>query len=261
MTPGGQEWTGSRSKDTPAPAVDVELGELEAMGNAAIRTMHSLRDILGTRAQALEAERQELETARQQLLAQQRELAAREQRWAEQSHELERRARGLEALEQELGKGRQELQERWAAAEADRTALEQRSAAIEDSARALHAGHEELAAARESLAAREAELMYADQVVRSRDADLDAEWRSRLREVEQARERVAMLQSRLEAELARVTHRHVGLAPEHESAADELASGGQVPTGPTIPASVADREALERLQKLSRDARRRATGG
>jgi len=233
MSDGGNRANGHAAETAGAGAPGVDLGQVEALGGAVVHTMRTLRELLHSRALELEAcraalenYRDELQAEREQLSGQQRNLAEREQRCAEQSQQLASSARDLQVLQQEL-----------------------------------EARQQELAAAREALAAGEAELALADQAARARYADMEATWQSRMKEVALARESVAILQSQLEAALRKAAYRNTEIAPEGGPTEDQFTSGGEPFEGPAAPASVDTRESVELIHRLSRDARRRATGG
>lgn len=255
------KWRGQRQAtgqivEPQAPGGGVDLGRLEHLGEELVGTMQSLHELLSARARDVEEWRSRLDADRRALTAEQeqfrdrqRELVEREDRCERQLRQVQERARELLAWEQALDARQKSAESTGDPGQGSGQVLDERARELDEESRRIDAARAEIDAAREALTAREAALARSEEAASAKFAGLESELRSRLDEAARARESVAVLQAQIEAD-----------ARNERRPQPEQVSGGQGEPAPAaIPAEGVD--SVGRIQKLSRDARRRATGG
>lgn len=255
------KWRGQRQAtgqvvEPEAPEAGVDPGRLEHLGEELVGTMRSLHEVLSARAREVEEWRSRLDADRrafaaeqEQLHTRQRELVEREDRCERQLRQVQERAHELLAWEQALDARQKAAESTGEPGQGSGQDLDERARELEEEGRRIEAARAEIDAVRQALAVREAELARSEEAASAKYAGMESELRSRLDEAARARENVALLQAQIEAQARR-------LPPD---------DAGQVPAeAPESAPALAPAEAMDsvgRIQKLSRDARRRATGG
>jgi chromosome segregation ATPase len=205
--------------------------------------------------ECVERERQAAEAARKHESAESLVTEA-EKQLADATAAFERKRAEWELQHGDLAAARADLDKMNAAIAAESDELNQRRSSLADQEESLRKREAELSALAASLGEKEREA--AD--LHARADTLRKEWELRMSEVNAARESLGALQRQLESELNKVTEQKTDLLPRFGMTESGLASGQ--PADRDIPKVQEKdaRSAMERFQKLCRDAKRKAVG-
>jgi putative ABC transport system permease protein len=238
-----KEFEGVRERiaaiDEERAKIELQVAELEksrAEFAAKYESFESEKTAHAEAAKSLAAERSEVEQEKGQIEGEREKLRTAHNQLNEKKTEIEKAEAGLDerrkALEVEMQEARAEL---------EATLEEARANSEAELARAL-------AEASEARAAADRE--------RDEAADLKAQWRQKIEEIENAGDTLASLKAQLEEEVGTLADPENDLLGEFELPTSLLSRDGGQPT----PVEKQAQAAVDRFQKLCRDARRRAIG-
>lgn len=263
--------------------ISVDVERLQTLGKEVVEAMRSLRELLSVRADALEACRTALEEY-QRKLAQDRETLASEQmslcsQFDVRQHDLEQAGIEVEAQRNALAEAEARFKDERSRWESQKVSISDCEARLEEERgeittlqASLETQKASLARDEEALKQREASLVEMTSAVNEREqalarqqeelAGIRQEWDARMREIKAAQDGLAALQSQLEGELGKVAEQKNDLLPRFGATDPTSGSAPRADQGiPAVPPETDKaRSALERFQKLCRDAKRRAIG-
>jgi chromosome segregation ATPase len=217
-----------------------QVQDINTWGAELVRSMEELRMRLHERAD-------ELASVRRTLATRQHELALEAERLDQQrapSNSAPTSTRPETGAGRTDGQGQAILSSLASEREAlanERLRLDQLANGLDEDRRQLEAERADLEAARSALNNERAELARATEAAAASESERESAWNERLAELQEAREAIASLQSRLEYERRMAAQR------------SRRAEG-------EVPATSTPTEKIGQLQRLSRDARRRARG-
>ncbi len=238
--------------------------------------VEQLRADLEARLDALTTRQSDIDEREQKVEERGSEQAAERQAIDAQLKELEGDRAKLEPLKTELAEAeaaaardRGELEEMQARHLSEREAFESERERIIQERSELQARHDDLLARAEEIEAREQDLEKEAEVVKQsvQHADqqrseltlLQQQWKSKVDDFGTASSSLSALKQQLESEIGMIAGGKDDVLADYASGDADFFAG--LPTGDTpTPAQQAANGAVDRFQKLCRDARRRAIG-
>jgi chromosome segregation ATPase len=223
----------------------------------------------------LTARLQDVQVREEGLAGRESDITRQEEQFAEKQQQIKQQLSSLEA-------GRQKLTEASARFEEERAEWEASHAEIAKSQETLNREQAQLEKTRSDVMAQRDELVLERQAIETRESELsklaksldqqrleieeqqkqvtlfEQEWRARMNELSGVRSSLNDLQNELTLELGNMTEQKETLLPKY--GASKGGEGNAAADGGLPQVSEQQREAVERFQKLCRDAKRRAIG-